>query len=343
MPRSPAPGPARPTMEDVAARAGVSRALVSLVVRDLPGASEATRQRVREAAAALGYAPDQRARLLSRRASGLLGVQFGVEHAFHGELVEALYTAAERQGYELALSAVAPTRGEDRAVASLLAYRCEALLLLGPTQPTGALERLCGTVPLVVVARQLRSRTLAVVRTDDVAGAALATEHLLGLGHRRVVHVDGGSAGGAAERRRGYRRAMERAGLAEEVRVLPGGLTEEAGAAAGAQLLRSAEQHRPTAVLAFNDRCAVGVLQVVEHAGWAVPADLSVVGYDDSRVARLPWVELTTVRQDVAQLAESAVAQALARISEPGVRSAVVVPPRLVLRASSGPPPPRPA
>lgn len=340
MPVTQGPGRGRPTMEDVAARAGVSRALVSLVVRDLPGASEATRQRVREAAAALGYAPDQRARLLSRRASGLLGVQFGVEHAFHGELVEALYAAAERQGYELALSAVAPSRSEDRAVASLLAYRCEALLLLGPAQPVAALERLGSTVPLVVVARRLRGRTLEVVRTDDVAGAARATEHLLGLGHRRVAHVDGGGAAGAAERRRGYHQAMVAAGLADEVHVLPGGLSEEAGALAGARLLQAPAERRPSAVLAFNDRCALGVLQAVEHAGWTVPGDLSVVGYDDSRVARLPWADLTTVRQDVAQLAESAVARALARISAPGPHSAVVVPPRLVVRGSSGPPPP---
>jgi len=337
VPPDPPPGRARPaTMQDVAARAGVSRALVSLVFRDLPGASEATRLRVREAAAAIGYSPDQRARLLSRRTSGLIGVQFGVEHPFHGELVEALYTASERQGYELALSAVAPSRSEDRAVESLLSYRCEALLLLGPTQPTAALERLAGTVPVVVVARQLRSRSVDSVRTDDRHGAAQATEHLLGLGHVRIAHVDGGDAPGAAERRRGYRQAMERAGLAAEVQVLRGGLTEESGAAAGAQLL--AAHSRPTAVLAFNDRCALGLLQRVGTAGLAVPGDLAVVGYDDSRLARLPWVDLTTVRQDVAVLADRAVAQALARATGDGARAAVVVPPQLVVRTSSGPP-----
>ena len=337
MPTDPPPGrPRRATMEDVAARAGVSRALVSLVFRDLPGASEATRLRVREAAAAIGYSPDQRARLLSRRTSGLIGVQFNVEHPFHGELVEALYTAAERQGYELALSAVAPSRREDRAVESLLSYRCEALLLIGPTQPAAALERLGGAVPVVVVARRLRSGSLGSVRTDDRHGAAQATEHLLGLGHVRVAHIDGGDAPGAAERRRGYRQAMERAGLAAEVQVLPGGGTEEAGATAGARLLTA--QRRPTAVLAFNDRCALGLLQGLGPAGLAVPRDLAVVGYDDSRLARLPWVDLTTVRQDVAVLADRAVAQAVARATGDGGPAAVVVPPQLVVRTSSGPP-----
>src|SRR3954447_1153208 len=112
-----------PTMADVAARAGVSRALVSIVFRDQPGASEATRLKVREAAQALGYAPDQRARLLSRSRTRLVGVVFGLQHEFHGEVVEALYAAAAPHGYEIALSGSAPGRDETAAVASLLSYR----------------------------------------------------------------------------------------------------------------------------------------------------------------------------------------------------------------------------
>lgn len=323
-------------MEDVAARAGVSRALVSIVFRDLPGASDATRQRVRDAAAAIGYAPDHRARLLSRKRSGLLGVQFGVEHSFHGELVEALYTSAEERGYELALSAVAPTRDEDRAVASLLAYRCEALILLGPSTSTAVLDDLGARLPTVVVARNVRSRTVDVVRTDDADGARQATEHLIGLGHRRIAHVDGGKAPGADERRRGYRRAMKRAGLADQQLVVTGGITEQDGARAVDGLL-DAERGvgRPTAFFAFNDRCALGVIQTAADMGWKTPDDLSVVGYDDTRVASLPWVRLTTVRQDVGQLAALAVSQAVSRIDATRPGASVVVPPRLVTRHSA--------
>ena len=324
-------------MSDVAARAGVSRALVSIVFRDQPGASEATRLRVREAARAIGYAPDQRARLLSRRRSGLVGVQFGVEHPFHGELVEALYAQVEARGMELALSAVAPTRDEARAVAGLLAYRCEALILLGPAAPVDTLDELGRRVPVVVVARNLHAGPVDVVRSDDVAGARLATEHLIGLGHRAIVHVDGGTAPGAAERRRGYRQAMTRAGLAEQATVLRGGLTEQAGAEAAEQLLDPSRPVRVTAVLAFNDRCALGVLQTAGQAGRAVPDGLSVVGYDDSRIAVLPWVSLTTVRQDVDRLADAAVSQALARIETGAPARSTVVDPQLVVRSSTGP------
>lgn len=331
-----APGRGRaPTMEDVAARAQVSRALVSIVFRDLPGASDATRGRVRQAADELGYAPDQRARLLSRRRTGLLGVQFGIEHPFHGELVEALYTAAEARGHELALSAVAPTRGEDRAVESLLSYRCEALILLGPRATAARLDALVARVPVVVVARNLRSREVDVVRTDDVGGARQATRHLIELGHRTIVHVDGGGAPGTADRRRGYRQAMEQAGLADQVRVLRGGLTEQAGAAAGRELVEMGVGEQPTAVFAFNDRCALGVVQAADRLGSATPADLSVVGFDDSRVATLPWVQLTTVRQDIRRLAVDAVDHAVARLDGSPRAAPSIVAPRLVVRGST--------
>src|SRR4051812_36752381 len=108
----------RPTLADVVAQAGVSTALVSIVMREAPGASATTRERVLAVADGLGYRPDIRAQLLRRSRSRLIGVVFGVQHAFHGDLVGGLYTAAERVGYELALSAVTPGRDEQRAVAA---------------------------------------------------------------------------------------------------------------------------------------------------------------------------------------------------------------------------------
>ena len=222
----------RPTLADVAARAGVSTAAVSIVIRGVAGASPATRERVLAAAEELGYRPDARARLLRSGRSRLLGVVFGVQHAFHGDLVSGLYQAADRIGYELALSATTPARDERRAVGSLLQDRCEALLLLGPQLPTADLAELAARLPVVVVARAVRDRTVDVVRTADDEGLRQAVDHLAGLGHRRIAHIDGGRAPGAAERRRGYRQAMQRHGLAAEIRIVPGGLTEDDGAAA---------------------------------------------------------------------------------------------------------------
>ena len=318
----------------MAARAGVSKSLVSLVMRDEPGAGAETRRRVLEAAGELGYHADSRARLLRSGRTRLLGVVFGIQHAFHADLVTDLYTAARETGYELALSAVTPDRDEAEAVTGLLQDRCEALILLGPHSPAAALGRLAERMPVVVLARDVRAPVVDVVRNNDADGLRLAVEHLIGLGHRRIVHIDGGRAPGAAERRRGYRSAMSHHDLADHERFVRGGLTEEDGAAAARQLL----DDPPTAVTVFNDRCATGVLDVLTRERVAVPGDLSVVGYDDSHLARLAHINLTTIAQDTVTLTRLAVARAIDRAEgNPVGRREIIVPPRLVIRGTTGP------
>jgi len=327
----------RPTMTDVAERAGVSRALVSIVFRDVPGASERTRERVRAAADELGYSPDRRARLLSRRRTRVLGVAFALGHEFHADLLASLYRAAAAYDQELALSGTTADRDEGAAVADLLALRCDAVLLVGTGLPDTALAELAAAVPTVVVARATGSPRTDVVRTDDVAGAALAAEHLLGLGHRRVVHVDGGAAAGADERRRGFGEAVTAAGLGP-ADVEPGGLTEDDGAAAAGRLL--VRDVVPTGLAVFNDQSAAGLMDVLQQAGLRWPEDLSVVGYDDSPLARSRWARLTTVRQDVDALARLAVLRAVERVEDPDLPAREdLVAPSLVVRGSAGPPP----
>lgn len=326
--------PATVTMADVAARAGVSRALVSIVFRGVAGASPATRERVLKAADELAYRPDQRARLLGSNRSRIVGVVFGLHKEFHSEIVDGLYRAVEGSGYDIGLGAASRSRSEQQAVQSLLDYRCEALILAGPTLSRATLEELAERLPVVVVARALRSRLVDVVRTDDVAGARLAVEHLAGLGHESILHVDGQRAPGAAERRRGYREAMSELGLSAHARVVPGGLTEEHGQrAAGAAYAGDS----PTAVTAFNDHCAAGFMAAVRARGTRVPEDVSVVGYDDSHIAGLAGVSLTTVAQDTTAIARSALDLALGRLQHRDREaSEVVIRPRLVVRATSG-------
>jgi DNA-binding LacI/PurR family transcriptional regulator len=325
----------RPTLTDVATRAGVSKSLVSIVMRDEPGAGAETRRRVLDAAEELGYHPDSRARLLRSGRSRLLGVVFGIQHAFHADLVTDLYTAARETGYELALSAVTPDREEKEAITGLLQDRCEALILLGPQSPTADLARLAARLPVVAMARGVRNAAVDVIRSADAEGLHQAVQHLIGLGHRRIAHIDGGRAPGAAERRRGYRDAIHRQGLDGELRIIPGGLTEEDGAAAARTLL----DDLPTAVTVFNDRCATGVLDVLTRAEVHVPRDVSVVGYDDSRLARLAHINLTTIAQDTVTMTRLAVARAIDRVEgSPVTLREIVVPPRLVVRGTTAPP-----
>jgi len=326
------------TMADVAARAGVSKALVSIVFRSAPGASPESRERVMRAAAELDYRPDHRARLLGRGRSRTIGVVFGLHREFHGSLVESLYTAADRSGWDLALGACAPSRDERAAVSALLEQRCEAVVLLGPTMRGSDLADLAARLPVVVVARALRSDRVDVVRTDDVAGGRLGVEHLAALDHRSLVHVDGGRAPGAAERRRGFREAVADLGL--EGRVLGGGTGDADGARSADDVVASSRAARgATGVTMFNDNSAAGLLAAVRAQGLSVPGDLSLVGYDDTRVAALTGVALTTMAQDPAALARSAVELAVGRAEDPGRPcTEVVVEPSLVVRATTGPP-----
>jgi DNA-binding LacI/PurR family transcriptional regulator len=324
-------------LEDVAAHVGLSSATVSLVLSNAPGPSAETRRRVLQAAGALGYRPNRAASLLARRRSHLLGVLLEVRNSFHAELVEDLQAAAEQVGYELVLSAVTRTRDEQRAVETLLDFRCEVLILLGPDAPPARLAALGRQLPVIAVGRRVTAGGVDVVRTADDQGVAQAVGYLAGLGHRAIAYVDGGKGVIPGDRRRGYRAAMRRHGLAACIRVIPGDHTEESGLRAAATLLRQPEL--PTAVLAFNDRCAVGLLDALNRAGVEVPGSVSIVGYDDSPLARLTHVNLTTVSQDTQQQAEHAVAAAVERLD--GGRSVareVVLTPRLVVRRTVGPP-----
>ena len=183
----------RPRLDDVAARVGLSPASVSLVLRNAPGPSEATRQRVFQAAAELGYRADLTASLLARRRTNLLGAMLDVRNTFHAELVEHLHEAADAVGYDLVLSTVTRNRREDRAVETLLDFRCEALILLGPEVPTARLRSLDRLQPVVVVGRRIVGGTLDVVRSADHVGVGLAVDHLTELGHRDITYVDGGT------------------------------------------------------------------------------------------------------------------------------------------------------
>jgi len=327
----------RPTLADVAAEAGVSIALVSIVVRDAPGASAAARARVLEVAKRLGYQPDSRARLLRSGRSRLLGVVFDVQNAFHGELVTGLYAAAERIHYELALSAVTPQRDEATAIGGLLQDRCEALLAISLTTSASDLATVATRLPVVVIGRSIRSRAVDVVRNDDGQGLRKGVDHLVGLGHQRIAHIDGGPGTISSERRRGYESAMRVHGLTDRIQTITGGPTEEDGVRAAGELLSSGTM--PTAITMYNDQSAVGAMDALRRAGVSIPGDLSVIGYDDERAARLGHIDLTTIAQDTVTMTTLAAARAQDRVDGvPVAHREMIIPPRLVVRGTTAPP-----
>jgi LacI family transcriptional regulator len=323
-------------MADVAAAAGVSKALVSIVFRGAAGASEATRERVFRAAEQLGYRTNRSASLLKLQRTRHLGVTMDVRSAFHAELVEGIQEAADRAGYQIVLSTVTGNHDERRAVETLLEFRCESLILLGSELSRPVLDDLARSVPVVLVGRRAAIDTVDVVRTADDKGLGLVVDHLIELGHRDIAYVDGGRHTISTDRRRGYRTAMRRNHEAPHVRIFAGGTGEADGRRAAEELLQG--DQLPTAVTTFNDHCALGLIDGLARAGIAVPKAISVAGYDNAPIAQYAAINLTTVSQEAPAQAQWAVRAAVERLE--GVRQdtrELILEPRLIVRGSTGP------
>ena len=326
----------QPTMADIARHLGISRPLVSIVLRGAPGARPETRERVLQAARELGYTPHQGARSLRQTRSQHLGISFVPVHASEPEIVESIYAAAAVHGYQVVLSAQTPTRDQHQTVEELLSYRCAAVLLLGSELRHAQLRALShrAGVPTVLVGASNRNASYDVVRSAGDHGIALAVQHLYDLGHRRLTYIHCPALPSGLMRLRGFSRAAASNGISAEVIEVVGGYTEEAGSEAARRLLESSDL--PTAVVAGNDQQAIGAMWVLTRAGVRIPEHISVTGFDDNRLARLSAVDLTTARQDPEQLGHAAVAAALRRINQPDLAPTfVAIEPELLARSST--------
>src|SRR5690625_1603289 len=343
---SPGAAGRRPTMRDVAREAGVSTALVSIVFRDAPGASEQTRKHVREAAGRIGYVVDERARLLRRSRSTDIGVMFQTGQPFHHQLLDDLYSAIEGAGGTVILSGVSSERDERTALAGLVSYRCGAVIVLGAALRDQQLLEAADGIPLVSIARPTGCG-IDWVSSDDRRGMSLAVGHLADLGHRDVLFAAAEDAAGAAERHQGFEEAVAENGLHGSIEI--GGTTELSGADLALRLLE--RERLPSSVIAFNDRAALGLMDVLVRRGVSIPQDISIVGSDDSEIASRHYVDLTTIAQDTRRLAEGAAVLARERMQSGPIRSGPgamstesmdaqgrVVPVELVVRGTTGPP-----
>lgn len=327
----------RVTLADVARRAGVSTALASIVMRGAPGASAASRQRILAVADELGYRPDVRARSLASLKAHVIGVLFGKAGRFHLELIDGLYAAAEERGWNLVLSALTDSRDEKQALDSLRDFRLDALVMLGPPV---AEPLLAGRIPVVTMGWHVDHPAVDVVRISDEHGVALAVEHLVTLGHRRIAHLEGGPGLVAQARREAYVEAMRAHRLASEIRVVPCEGEDQLDGQRAARALLQERAELPTAIVAFNDDVAAAAMSVFAQQGIEAPRDISVVGFDDSVLARTAGIDLTSVQQVPAELARLAVERIVARCDGADVADReIVLEPELRIRASTGPVP----
>ncbi|PLC13351.1 LacI family transcriptional regulator [Kocuria flava] len=329
------------TIVDVARRAGVSKSAASLALRGTGYVSEQKREAVRRAAEELGYRPNAAARALVESRSRIVGVVLNdLRNPWFTGAVEGLGTRLDAAGLQVLMGDFRlDSRSGGSLVPKLLELNVEGLVLVGTLPESPVLARAAAQVPTIALGAPAGPAPgVTVVTNDDVAGAGLVVGHLVALGHRRIAHVDGGDTAVGAARRRGYGEAMRAAGLAREVRVVPADLTEEAGHRAARVLL--AEPERPTAVFAVNDVVALGVLSAAEELGLAVPGDLSVAGYDNTPVAQLRRIGLTSVDTAGRAAGVRAGELLLGRLAPGAPRPPdELLPPVLEVRHSTAPPP----
>ena len=308
MPPGPTPirGSNHPTMEDVAHEAGVSRALVSLVFRDSPQVSQARRDRVKAAALRLGYQPNAIARNLASRTTRTLGVLMNDLHnPFFADIYDGIESAASERGYQLLLTAGRHRDGiEQGAIETMLQHRVDGMMLISPRLDDSVITSVSLKAPLVVVGRIVEDGKVDSIMADEPRGALAALQHLGSLGHRNIVHIDGGAGAGAEPRRSGYLLAMKQLGLGLPD-VVSGDFTEMSGVTAAAELLQ--RPTLPTAIFAGNDMVAIGLIDAFADAGVRVPEDVSIVGYDNTAIAHLRAISLTTIDQPRVEMGQMAV------------------------------------
>jgi len=327
----------QPRMDDVAAAAGVSRALVSLVMRDSPQASARARVVVLEAANRLGYRRNIAASNLAARRTRTVGLLLNDLHnPWYAEVADGIHSVAERHGYQVILATGRRSPAvESRAVEAFLSSRVDGIIVAGCRMPLTRLTALAEEVPVVSAGRSLSGHAVGSVSADDAEGARLAVQHLYDLGHRHIAHIDGGRGAGSAPRRAGYVSAMRSMGLGAHVRVVSGDFTEEAGNRAGRRLLR--EGAVPTGFFAANDLSAVGLIDALDDAGLTVPESASVVGYDNTAFAALNHIGLTTIDQPRNQMGRVAATMLLGALSGDTDLEHIHMRPQLVVRSTTGP------
>ncbi len=331
-------------MREVAALAGVSRQTVSRVVNDHPSIRDSTRQRVLAAMEQLQFRPNRAARMLSTSRSNSIGILASSASSLFGPAssIDAVENAARDAGYFVTIAHIAsPTPAEiESALDHLIAQAVEGIVIVAPQQRVHeAMSRVSITVPSVTM-HGVRGPDGDGVYVDQVAGARLATRHLLELGHHSIAHLSGPlDWAEAIARRDGFVAELAGTGVRGIVSE-PGDWTTASGARIAAELLAD---RTVTGVFSSNDQMALGVLHALRQNGRSAPQDVSVIGFDDIPEAAFFGPPLTTVRQDFAELGRRCVTRLLEAIDGAaggGVATGQqAISPELVVRSSTGPAP----
>lgn len=336
----------RPTIVDVAKAAGVSKVTVSYVLNGHGSRvriSEPTRARVMEAARTLGYTPNAIARMMVTKRCSTLGVvfqyaqYFTVWSTFTNEVMLGICQATVQQGYDLLLhtGSLDTSRSEADALSD---GRVDGVLALRDNDDETLSELLRRPLPTVLFFTRSDDPSVSFVDADNFMGGRIATEHLIGLGHKKIGMIHGTEhSTSSVDRHRGFNHAMESAGLEIDpdlVLSIPN--LEECDSLI--QLLKS--DKRPTALVCWSDDAAFCVLKTAAQLDISVPEQLSVIGFDSLQACEYSTPRLTSIKQPVREIAKTATELliAIAKQEDPGLRQ-IVFPVEFEERESTAPPP----
>jgi DNA-binding LacI/PurR family transcriptional regulator len=334
--------PGAPTLEQVAALAGVSRATVSRVVNGSPRVSPQARDQVQRAVAKLGYVPNRAARsLVTRRTDSVALVVAEPESRFFSEpffagVVRGVSAALAETDVQLVLLMAQDAAHRGRLERYVTGGHVDGVLLAslhGDDPLPRTLQR--AGVPTVLVGRPAGEAPDSYVEADNRGGAREAVAHLVARGHGHIATITGPmDMAVGQDRLDGYHDGLRAAGLPEDPRLVEGGdFTEESGAAAMRRLLE--REPGLDAVFAASDLMAAGALRTLKAAGRRVPGDVAVAGFEDSMIARYAEPQLTTVSQPVEEMGRQATRLLLAKVAGEAAGMSVILETELVVRAST--------
>lgn len=329
------------TIREVAESAGVSYATVSHVINNTRVVTQETRERVLAAMTALDYHPNALARSLRQGKTNTLGLVLpDSANPFFAEISRSIEDEAFKKGYSVFLcNTELDTQRELFYVDVLSKKQVDGIIFVAAGDQPDSLDFLRRqNMPVVMIDRDLPNVEVDAVLTDHQLGGFLATRHLIELGHKHIACVAGPSSiTPSAERITGYRRALGEAGLSvDESLIIRGDYHAQSGMEITNSLLKM--EPRPTAIFALNDLMALGALRAAAEAGFSVPRDLAVVGYDDLELARFTNPPLTTIAQPKKEIGTQAVGLLASRIAQRSrPPSRLVLPPELIVRRSTQP------
>ncbi|MEU1433752.1 LacI family DNA-binding transcriptional regulator [Streptomyces sp. NPDC005786] len=333
------------TITDVARHAGVSTAAVSKVMRNAYGVSPAMQEKVKAAIAELGYRPHAAARGMRGRTYTIGVLLDNVRNAFFADILDGIQDELRDSEYTVLIGAAGFSPEEQaKTIRSMVDRQMDGLILIAPGTPREEVLDTATSTPTVVLGHHDGSDTHdSVVDADDI-GAGLVVDHLVSLGHRDIALVP--APGTKANRWKrtpeivltaGYLDAMERHGLSEHARVLHAAYSDEGGFKAGMTLLTT--EHRPTAVMTGADVAALGIYRAAHELGLRIPEDLSLVGYNNTALAALAPVQLTSVDQAGHTMGSTAARMLIERVEGRRDRAMrTTMTPRLVRRGTTATP-----